>query len=173
MGRAHSPAQSVIACLRIGNSLSGFVFGATLLFVKKKNILFLCTGNSIRSQMGEAFMRHFGGDRVNVYSAGVSPSGIHPLTVYMMEEEGIDISKHYSKGLKEIPVDDLDLVITLCGNAREGCPVNVLQKPNEHWPINDPISFSGSEAMRIGRFRETKEDVKGRVKDWLLRADWT
>lgn len=123
--------------------------------------------------MAEAFLRHFGGDLVTVYSAGVSPSGIHPLTVYMMEEEGIDISEHMSKGLDAIPLDQIDVVITLCGHAQSRCPASLLEKPNEHWPINDPISFSGGEAMTIGRFRETKEDIKGRVKDWLLRAQGT
>ena len=87
-----------------------------------KNVLFLCTGNSCRSQMAEGLCRHLRGDSISASSAGIEKHGLNPLAVKVMSEIGIDISGHHSKTLDEIDTDKLDLVITVCGHAHETCP---------------------------------------------------
>lgn len=135
----------------------------------KPSILFLCTGNSIRSQMAAAMFARAAAGAWEVHSAGVSPYRVHPLTVLIMEESGYDLTRERSKGLDEVPVDRLDYVVTLCGHAREVCPGPVRDRPGEHWPVSDPISVAGGEGLRIARFRECKEEIQGRVDDLVRR----
>lgn len=135
-----------------------------------KGVLFLCTGNSIRSQMAETLTKSLAPQELKVWSAGVSPSSIHPLSELMMEEEGLSMRGQFSKGLKDIPLGEIDYVITLCGYAESVCPQEILKKgQHEHWPIQDPIGFRGGNAVLVARFRETKADLQARIEDWLKR----
>ena len=128
-------------------------------------ILFLCTGNSIRSQMAEAFFRKEVQGAWDVHSAGVAASRVHPLTVLIMEESGFDLTKARSKNVAEIPSESIDYLVTLCGHAQETCPAVLLGKAREHWPIDDPIRFATSEAMLIARFRDCRDEIERRVKE--------
>ena len=130
----------------------------------KKKILFLCTGNSIRSQMAEGFCRAFSGGKLDVYSAGVSPSSIHPITMEVMKEEGIDISDQTSSSIGEVPFHSADHVITLCDHAQSVCPPVPSSVDRRHWSIKDPISTLGTSKEILDAFRATREDVQERVK---------
>jgi len=123
--------------------------------------------------MAEAFLKYFAKERFSVFSAGISPGGVHPLTTLMMEEEGIQMSDQYSKGVDEIPLETFDFVITLCDHAKKLCPDSIQANIREHWPIQDPIAFAAGEGVRIAKFREAKEEIKKRVIDWLDRFDRT
>ncbi|MEO2069333.1 MAG: arsenate reductase ArsC [Desulfurobacteriaceae bacterium] len=128
-----------------------------------KKIAFICTGNSARSQIAEGLAKHLAelyGKEIEVYSAGSKPVGyIHPLAIKVMEEEGIDISSQCSKSLEEIPLSELDIVITLCGEAKEDCPV-IPGVKLIHWGLPDPAKVEGTEEKRIEAFRKTKEEIK-------------
>ena len=109
-----------------------------------KRVLFLCTGNSARSQMAEGFLRHMAGDRFEVYSAGIKPVGINPLAIKIMAEAGIDISKHRSKSVIEFIDQNFDYVVTVCGNAQKTCPVFPGKHEKIHWDLEDPAAAEGS-----------------------------
>ena len=109
-----------------------------------KKILFLCTGNSARSQMDEGFARTLGGGRWDVYSADTNPAGLNPQAVKAMAEEGIDISHHTSKKLDLDMLKSADVVVTLCGNAAESCPVTPSEVRRMHWPLPDPARAAGT-----------------------------
>jgi arsenate reductase len=130
-------------------------------------VLFLCAGNSCRSQMAEGFARGMvtNGDRV--YSAGTSPKGIHPLAIRVMREVGIDISTQHSKGLEEIPLDRIDQLITLCGDADEPCPTLGGEVKHTHWLVADPALAQGDEAEILEVFRTVRDEIRSRVEDFL------
>ncbi len=132
---------------------------------------FICTGNSARSQMAEGFGKFYGeklGKEVEVFSAGSEPSGyIHPLAVRVMAERGIDISGQKSKSLEEIPLSDLDLIVTLCGDAAERCPV-VPGAETIHWGLPDPAKVEGTEEEKFEAFRRTRDEIERRVRELLL-----
>lgn len=134
-----------------------------------KTILFLCTGNSARSQMAEGFARHLASERFEVYSAGTDPKGIHPMAARVMDEVGIDISGQSSKGPEAVPLDRLDHLITLCGDARDNCPVLPVEVQREHWPLEDPARATGTEEEVITVFRKVRDEIKGRVEGLLKR----
>ncbi len=117
--------------------------------------------------MAEAYLRFFGNDQFEAYSAGVTPSTIHPLTKIVMQEDQIDISQQYSKALDEIPVRKLDLLVTLCGHAQANCPSLPITLKKEHWPIDDPIGFLGSEEERLKKFRQTRDTIRSRISDFI------
>lgn len=126
-------------------------------------VLILCTGNSCRSQMAEALLREAAGDALRVESAGSAPSGyVHPLAIRAMEEKGIDISAHRSKSLEEFLDDDVETVITVCGNADQACPVFPGQVRRYHWPFDDPAHAEGSEEEQFEVFRRVRDEI-GRV----------
>ena len=131
---------------------------------------FICTGNSARSQMAEGFGKYYAqklGKYVEVYSAGSDPSGyVHPLAVKVMAEKGIDISKNKSKSLNEIPLKELDYVITLCGDAAENCPV-VPNANIQHWGLPDPARAEGTEKEKLQVFVEIRDKIEKRVKELL------
>ncbi|GAB6066468.1 arsenate reductase ArsC [Aquifex pyrophilus] len=133
--------------------------------MKKLKVGFICTGNSARSQMAEGFAKHYAkklGKDVEVFSAGSNPAGyVHPLALKMMEEKGIDISSQFSKSLEEIPLNELDYVITLCGDANETCPV-VPGAKKIHWPLPDPAKEGTEEA-----FREVRDEIERRILELL------
>jgi arsenate reductase len=137
---------------------------------EKPNILVLCTGNSCRSQMAEGLLRHYGGDRFEVHSAGTNPQGeVHPLATQVMAEIGLDISAQRPKGLKGIlgrlPVRYL---IIVCSGANESCPVafpGVLHRL--FWPFDDPAAFAGSPEETVAEFRRVRDQIRDRVEQWL------
>jgi two-component system phosphate regulon sensor histidine kinase PhoR len=140
---------------------------AVMTDANQRALLFLCTGNSCRSQMAEGFARGIvtNGDRV--YSAGTSPKGIHPLAIRVMREVGVDISTQRSKGLEEIPLHRIDQLITLCGEADEQCPTLGGQVKHTHWPIEDPALARGDEAEILKVFRTVRDEIRVRVQDFL------
>jgi arsenate reductase len=137
--------------------------------MSKPKILFLCTGNSARSQMAEAFLRKYGGEEFEAYSAGVQPRGLHPLTVQVMAEVGIDVSKQTSKGPEAYLGTTLfKEVITVCAEAEENAPTAwVAIELRTHWPFEDPAKFEGTEEEKLGKFRAVRDQIEKKIKDWL------
>lgn len=136
---------------------------------RKPDVLFLCTGNSARSQMAEAILRRQAGDRFNVYSAGLSPRPIHPLTLQVMEEAGYNLSRHTSKGVKEyLGQRNFAFVISVCSKSAQDCPRIF---PNAGsiltWPFDDPTDPDTTEAMALEKFRLVRDEIQARVNTWL------
>ena len=130
-----------------------------------KTILFLCTGNSCRSQMAEGYARKVAPAGTNVCSAGIEPQGVNPGAVKAMQEIGIDISGRHSKDISEVPVDEIDTVITLCGNAAENCPVFPGKVERMHWDIDDPAKASGTEEEIAEAFRSARDKITGHIDE--------
>jgi arsenate reductase len=134
----------------------------------KIRVLFLCTGNSARSQMAEALLRKHAGDRFEVHSAGLEPKGIHPLTIRVLEEIGVDASAHTSKPLTNyIGKMHFGYLITVCSNADERCPIFPGMGVRLHWPFEDPAAFQGSEEEKLAKFREVRDQIDERIRAWL------
>ena len=134
---------------------------------ERKRVLILCTGNSARSQMAEGLLRAMAGDRVEVASAGVSPSHVRSEAIEVMREIGIDISQHRSKSVDEFSGDRFDYVITVCDNAREQCPIFAGDVQRIHWSFDDPAAAQGDESVRLRVFRRVRDEIKGRLQEWL------
>jgi arsenate reductase (thioredoxin) len=137
---------------------------ATMETVAKKRVLILCTGNSCRSQMAEGWVRHDLRDRWEATSAGTHPAAsVHPLTVRVMAEVGVDISearpKHWAPFLDEA----WDLVVTVCDSARESCPVFPAVVEQIHLSFPDPVLATGSEDQRLVAYREVRDDIRARL----------
>lgn len=130
-------------------------------------ILVLCTGNSCRSQMAEGFFRHFGGDRINVKSAGLEPKGVNPRATAVMKEVGIDISEHASNHLNEYLNENFDYVITVCDNAAENCPVWPKNTLSVHWSFPDPAEATGTESEIVEVFRKVRDEIGEKVTAWI------
>jgi len=126
----------------------------------KQKILFLCTGNSARSQLAEALMRHERGHEFDVYSAGTDPKGVHPKTIEVLREIGIDASGQTSKHIDELPAEDFDYIITLCGNAAQNCPVFCGKGIKMHHGFDDPAAVEGTEAEKIESFRTVRDCIR-------------
>jgi two-component system phosphate regulon sensor histidine kinase PhoR len=129
-----------------------------------KTILFLCTGNSCRSQMAEGFARRQVANGTKIYSAGTDPKEIHPLAIEVMKEVGIDISQQESKDISAVPLDKVNLLITLCGDAAESCPTIPTQVERAHWPLPDPALAQGSAAEVLKIFRDVRDEIRARVE---------
>lgn len=135
---------------------------------RKIRVLFVCTGNSARSQMAEAFARHYGQGQVEASSAGIDAKGLHPLTVKVMAEKGIDVSHHQSTALTDEMFQEVDYVVTVCGHADEHCPVPPAHIRKLHWPIKDPAPFGGQTPEEtLAVFRQVRDDLELRVRDFL------
>ena len=130
-----------------------------------QGILFLCVANSARSQMAEGLAHRLVPPGIQVYSAGSEPGSVNPLAVRAMAEIGVDISGHRSKSVDEIPVDRVEVVVTLC--AEEVCPVFPGPVRRLHWPVDDPARAGGSEAERLEAFRQARDEIARRLQDWL------
>jgi arsenate reductase (thioredoxin) len=134
-----------------------------------QNVLFLCTGNSARSQMAEAFLRKYGSDRFKAYSAGLEPKGVNPLTVRVMAEIGMDVTQQRSKSVGEYVGKELfQYLITVCDHAEKNCPVawpGISRRL--HWSFEDPAEFLGTEEEKLSKFREIRDRIKQKVIDWL------
>lgn len=133
----------------------------------KGRVLLLCTGNSARSQMAEGLLRHEGGDRFAVASAGTRPSRVRPEAITVMCELGIDIASHRSKSVEEFIGQDFDYVITVCDTARQSCPVFPGKTTLMHWSIEDPAAAEGEEAARLAVFRQVRDELRERLRDFL------
>ena len=131
------------------------------------NILYLCTGNSCRSQMAEGWSRQLGGDEFNADSAGIEAHGKNPLAIAVMQEAGIDISGQESAIVSVEMLRRVDIVVTVCGHADEQCPVLPPGVKKVHWPLADPAKAIGSEEEIMTEFRVTRDEVKRRVQDLL------
>lgn len=132
----------------------------------KKTVLFLCTGNSCRSQMAEGLLRHLAGERFEVASAGTHPVGLNPGAVAAMREIGIDISMHRSKRVDEYLDMRFDYVITVCDRAKETCPIFPASSVQLHWSFEDPAAAQGPAQARSAVFRRVRDEIAGRIKQF-------
>jgi arsenate reductase len=133
-------------------------------------VIFVCTGNSARSQMAEALLRRHGGDRFDVVSAGVQPRGVHPMTIAALAKVGIDISDARSKSVGEFLGQRFDYVITVCDRARATCPVFPGGSETLHWGLDDPGEVEGTEAQRRAAFDRTLKEISGRLHAFIPLA---
>ena len=136
-------------------------------------VLFVCTGNSARSQLAEAVLRRLGGSDFEVYSAGTEPKGVNPYTVRTLDDAGIDWTGARSKSVDEFAGQSFDHVITVCDRARQSCPVFPGTNNTLHWGLEDPAEVEGSEAERLGAFQKTYMDLNQRMRPFVevaLRA---
>lgn len=131
------------------------------------NVLYLCTGNSCRSQMAEGWTRHLGGDRLDARSAGIEAHGKNPRAIAVMADAGIDISRQESTIVNQTMLEHADIVVTVCGHADEQCPVLPPGVEKIHWPLSDPAKASGTEDEVMRAFHETRDEVERRVRTLL------
>src|SRR6266571_7193355 len=131
----------------------------------KKRVLFLCTGNSARSQMAEGLLRHLAGERFEVFSAGTHPKGLHPRSIEAMAEMGIDISRQSSKDVSIYTNDRFDYVITVCDRAKRHCPVFPGAEPI-HWGFDDPAEAPPERELET--FRRVRDEIQQRLRLFLL-----
>ncbi|MDP6685189.1 MAG: arsenate reductase ArsC [Candidatus Marinimicrobia bacterium] len=137
---------------------------------KRVKVLFVCTGNSCRSQIAEGLLREMGGDKYEVFSAGSHPSRVHPMSIEIMKEAGIDISSHTSD-----PIDDylnlgIDVVITVCDSAQQVCPVFPGDAAQIHWSIEDPFQGWEFENSQLDSFRKTREIIRKRIDNFIKQG---
>ncbi|MDQ6990749.1 MAG: arsenate reductase (thioredoxin) [Mariprofundaceae bacterium] len=130
----------------------------------KQKVLFLCTGNSCRSQMAEAWLKQLAGDRFEVYSAGIVAHGKNPRAIAVMQEAGVDISKQQSEKLDPLILKELDLLVTVCGHADEACPAIPVSCEKQHWPFDDPAKATGNEAQIMDEFRRVRDQIYDKMK---------
>lgn len=135
----------------------------------KINVLFLCTANSARSQMAEAFLKKYAGDEFEAFSAGLEPKGIHPYTIEVMEEIGLGLEGHRAKSYSEyMGKKHFAYLITVCAEAEKRCPKafpGVGQRI--HWPFDDPAAEEGNEEQKLQKFRQVRDQINHRIKEWL------
>jgi arsenate reductase len=146
-----------------------FTFGT----LGKPNVLFLCTGNSSRSIMAEAILRHYAGDHFDVFSAGLEPKGINPYTVRVLSEKNIDMTGQYSKDVTEyLGRLNVAYLITVCSNADDRCPTVFLgMRERLHWDLEDPAAFEGTDDEKLAKFREVHDQIDAFVRAWLVQKD--
>ena len=132
-----------------------------------KKVLVLCTGNSCRSQIAEGYLRHFAGDRAEVYSAGVETHGVNPKAIQIMQEDGVDISGHTSNNINEYKGIEFDYVITVCDNAKERCPFFPSTARQFHYNFPDPAKATGTDEEIRQQFREVREMIKKYSREFV------
>ncbi len=139
----------------------------------KPVVLFLCTGNTARSQLAEAFLKKYAGERFEVHSAGYEPKPINPYTIKVMEEAGFDLSGQHAKGVGDfLGKKDIRFLIIVCDQAEKTCPrvfPGVLARL--FWPFEDPAAFSGTEAEKLAKFRAIRDQINHRIQAWLQELD--
>jgi arsenate reductase len=137
----------------------------------RTRVLFLCTGNSARSQMAEAYLRVHGGDRFEVHSAGLEPKGINPYTRQVLAEVGIDMAGQTSKDLRVyLGKMHFGYLITVCGNAEERCPIFPGVATRLYWPFDDPAAVEGTDEEKLAAFRRVRDAIEARILAWLDEA---
>jgi len=140
--------------------------------MEKTKVLFICTGNSARSQMAEAFLRKYAGDEFEAYSAGIKPLGIAPYTIRVMEEIGISLEGHGSKHVDEyMGKMDFDYLITVCAEAETQCPVFPGVGERIHWDLEDPVMQIGAEEEKLQKFREVRDKIDNLIQEWLSEQE--
>jgi arsenate reductase len=137
--------------------------------VPKTKVLFLCTGNSARSQMAEGYLRHAAGDDFEALSAGVEPKGLNPLAVQAMSEIGVDITPQKSKDVREFLGQAVPYVITVCDNAKQRCPIFPHTYKFLHWNLEDPAEATGSQEEKLAVFRRVRDEIRQRIEWELLK----
>ena len=137
--------------------------------IEKTRVLFLCTGNSARSQMAEGLLRNLASERFEVFSAGTIASFVRPQAIAVMNEIGIDLSGHRSKSADEFLDDEFDYVITVCDDANQRCPVFAGAAKRLHWSIDDPV-ISGSESEQFDSFRRARDELEARIRKFIPEA---
>lgn len=133
------------------------------------HVLFLCTGNSCRSQIAEGWARHLGPAWLTVESAGIEQHGKNPRAITVMAEAGVDISGQASTRLTNAMLQRADHVVTVCGHADEHCPVLPAHVSKEHWPLSDPARAEGNEEVIMQVFRTCRDDIRERVAELITR----
>lgn len=133
----------------------------------KPKVLFLCTGNSCRSQMAEGFLRHLAGEEFEAHSAGIMPSQVNPFAIEVMREKGIDISQQNSKNVTGYVGKHFPYIITVCDNAKEHCPVFPGPAIRLHWSLPDPAEAQGSREERLSVFRSVRDDIESRIRNFV------
>ena len=127
-------------------------------------VMFLCTGNTCRSQMAEGFAKAFGKGLIEAHSAGLMPAGVvNPKAIAVMREAGIDISGQQSKGIVPELLGKMDIIVTLCVNAESSCPMTPPNITRLHWPIDDPISAVGTEEEVMNEFRKARDEIRAEI----------
>ena len=130
-------------------------------------VMFLCTGNSCRSQMAEGFARELGKGLVEPHSAGLMAAGVNPRAIAVMAEAGIDISGQRSREIDASLLRTMDVVITLCDNAAEACPLTPPTLQRLHWPIKDPVGTIGTEEKIMGEFRRARDEIRLKIQGFI------
>jgi len=135
---------------------------------KKEKIIFICTGNACRSQIAEGIMRQLAGDKFDVFSAGSHPSLVHPISIKVMKEIGINITSHTSDPISNFLSKNINIVVTVCDNADKVCPVFPGKVERIHWSIKDPFKGWGSDPDDLDNFTRTRDDLYERIKNFLI-----
>ena len=133
----------------------------------KKKVLFICTGNACRSQIAHGLLNDLASAHFEVFSAGSHPNKVHPISIAVMEEVGIDISKHTSDHIDDYLNKDIDIVITVCDNAKNACPTFSENVNRIHWSIDDPFKNWNFDLDQLSTFRETREEIKSRLLKFI------
>jgi arsenate reductase len=131
-------------------------------------VMFLCTGNSCRSQMAEGFARDLGKGLIEARSAGLMAAGVHPRAIAVMREIGIDISRQRSREIDPDLLRTMDVVITLCGNANEACPRTPPEVKRLHWPVEDPVGTIGTEETIMREFRRARDEIREKIQGFIV-----
>jgi arsenate reductase (thioredoxin) len=141
--------------------------------MEKAKVLFLCTHNTARSQMAEAFLKSFAGDRFEVFSAGTEPSEIDPHAQKVMAEVGLDLNKQRSKSVVEfLGKMSVGYLIIVCEKMEKNCPITFPGfMYRMFWPFEDPVAFVGSDEQKLGKFREVRDMIAARIKLWLREVE--
>jgi arsenate reductase len=134
---------------------------------KKKKVLFICTGNACRSQIAHGLLKDLSSETFEVFSAGLHPSKVHPISIAVMEEIGIDISKHTSDHIDDYLNKNIDIVITVCDNANNTCPTFPENVNQIHWSIDDPFRNWNFDLNQLSNFRQTREEIKSRLLKFI------
>lgn len=137
------------------------------LILQMKKVLFICTKNSARSQMAEGLVNHDFSGKIQAFSAGTEPSTVHPLAIEAMKEIGIDITRQKSKSLEEFQDQAFDLVVTLCDQAAEACPVFFGGTRRRHLGFPDPAAAQGSKEEKLNAFRQVRDQMRLRVRELI------
>ncbi len=136
--------------------------------MQKTKVIFLCTGNSARSQIAEAFLRKYSGDQFEAYSAGLKAQGVHKYTKQVMEEIGIDISEQYSKPLDQyLGERHFGIIITVCEKVEKECPIFPGVSTRLYWPFDDPRGFEGTKEEKLEKFREVRDQIEKKIKEFI------
>jgi two-component system phosphate regulon sensor histidine kinase PhoR len=167
IAQAHKAELKIESAIGKGTTVRVRLAAAPSSSERAPGLLFLCTANSCRSQMAEGFARQLAASDYEIFSAGTAPKSVHPLAVRVMREVGVDISKQRSKGLEDIPLQRIDHVITLCGDADSACPAMPVTVTRVHWPLRDPTAVQGDEEHLLQVFRQVRDDIRARLEKLL------